>query len=172
MDQPALWALSPRWLLGGSLALAAFVGLQFAPAPDACSNPAVDPRLALEGDPAVPPGALRVVARACYNCHSQTTRWPWYARLAPASWIVAGDVSNAREALNFSRWGALSPPMRAGLLAAACQDVSTGRMPKLSYRYFHPEARLSAADREQICAWSRSALRNLVPAKSAGVPVE
>src|SRR6185503_8478001 len=63
--------------------------------------------------PAEVAAALRL---ACYDCHSQATVWPWYSRIAPVSWLVAHDVVEGREHLDFSTWDALGPRRKAKLL--------------------------------------------------------
>ena len=50
------------------------------------------------------PATKEVLKRACYDCHSNETKWPWYSYVAPASWLVVDDVHQARENLNFSTW--------------------------------------------------------------------
>jgi hypothetical protein len=84
------------------------------------------------------PDLRRLAVRACYDCHSHETRWPWYSRIAPVSWLVAHDVSEGRKALNFSDWGARSEAQEE-----AAEEVLEGEMPPLAYRALHPDARLS-----------------------------
>ena len=140
------------------------VGVQFTPISKIPSNPPVAFQMTLDADPAVPHAARQVVARACMNCHSNETKWPWYSRVAPASWVVAKDVEQARAIVNFSEWGSQDEAVRAGLLAAACEDVRSKRMPPPSYTFMHPEARLSAADQAAICSWAGDNLRRLAHA--------
>jgi len=79
-----------------------------------------------------------LAVRACFDCHSNETRWPWYANVAPFSWVVEQDVNAARSEINFSEWHLTYP------LAPYCgQSVITGNMPPLKYRMAHPEADLS-----------------------------
>ena len=95
-----------------------------------------------------------VLDRACRDCHSNATVWPWYTRVAPVSWAMAYGVRTGRKAVNFSEWGTYQPGERRTLLAASCEDVSTGRMPG-AWTLLHPEAKLSARDVETICAAAR-----------------
>jgi hypothetical protein len=101
--------------------------------------------------PATVKGALE---RACYDCHSERTRWPWYAQVSPASWIVARDVAAARAELDFSTFGALDPSERSAVLEAIGDATSTERMPLPSYALLHAGARLSPSERAAIVAWS------------------
>jgi hypothetical protein len=95
-----------------------------------------------------------ILNRACKDCHSNETRWPWYASVAPVSWMVAGEVERARHAMNFSEWGP-KPRVAMGRLMTACESVETGRMPPASYRRMHPKARLSAQQAAEFCGWTQ-----------------
>lgn len=135
------------------LAALAVLLLQLMPAPYDLAATASDENLSVHADPHVPAPVVKILRRACMNCHSHETQFPWYGHVAPASWLLAKDVSQARQAMNFSLWGAKKPGMRTALAMAACEDVRSGRMPKPQYLLLHPEARLSAADVEVICGW-------------------
>ncbi len=101
-----------------------------------------------------PPADVQAVLKAaCYDCHSNETRYPWYSRVAPVSWWVANHVDEGREALNFSTFGALSPGDRSEILEEAGEKVTEGEMPLASYTWMHPEARLSAAQRNLLGGW-------------------
>ena len=84
------------------------------------------------------PRTRELAVRACFNCHSNETKWPWYADVAPFSWVVQQDVENARDVMNFSEWN------RPYDTANACgQVVITHDMPPYKYRMAHPEANLT-----------------------------
>jgi hypothetical protein len=108
----------------------------------------------VEADLQAPESVKRILERACYDCHSNETRWPWYARLAPVSWVVAWDVSEAREEFNFSNWGSLNGEKRAEIREEIWEEVEEGEMPLWYYLPAHPEARLSEADRALLREWS------------------
>lgn len=83
--------------------------------------------------------------RACFDCHSNETRWPWYSHVAPMSWLVQHDVDEGRAVLNFSEWN------RGNSEAGESADTVREReMPPRSYLLVHPEARMSEAEREQL----------------------
>ncbi len=96
-----------------------------------------------------------VLARACYDCHSNETTWPWYSRVAPVSWLVHRDVSEGRAALNFSDWEALPPERRSKLQRESGEEVAEGEMPPRLYTPLHPHAVLSSAGKQVIQAWAR-----------------
>ena len=103
-----------------------------------------------------PPAVADTLREACYDCHSHETRWPWYARVAPVSWLLAHDVNEGREHLNFSTWGTLGPRKRVRLLGKIAEDVEEGEMPPWLYTLPHPTARLAAPERQALIAWARS----------------
>ena len=107
--------------------------------------------------------ALRTaVDRACSNCHSNETKWPWYADVAPVSWIIRQHVIDGREHLNFSEW--LKPGETKFTswsdLEDICKAVQNNSMPLFGYDWVHSSAKLAPADRQAICAWVNSAIAN------------
>jgi hypothetical protein len=107
------------------------------------------------GDLAAPPDVERIIRAACYDCHSNRTRWPWYSRVAPVSWIVVRHVETARRRLNFSDWSdyASDPGTKARKLDEIRSSIADGTMAPWYYRMLHPEARLSGRERGAIAAW-------------------
>lgn len=99
--------------------------------------------------------AKAVLRRACYDCHSNETTWPWYSRVAPVSWLVHRDVSEGRAALNFSDWAALPAEKRSKLQRESGEEVAEGEMPPRFYTPLHPHAVLGLADKQVIQAWAR-----------------
>ena len=89
-----------------------------------------------------------LVKRACFDCHSNETRWPAYSNIAPFSWLVRSDVSEGRSKLNFSDW---KDGARNGEGAKEIREaVDDGEMPPLMYRLMHRTARLRAAERAML----------------------
>jgi hypothetical protein len=101
-----------------------------------------------------PPAVKAVLERSCYDCHSHATRWPWYAWVAPASWLLAHDVAEAREHMNFSTWGRYDAEDRAENLEEIAEVLEEGEMPPWFYLPLHPDARLSPADLAAVRAWT------------------
>lgn len=95
-----------------------------------------------------------ILRRACYNCHSNETGWPWYARVAPVSWLVASDVREGRDALNFSTWDRYGAAEQAKKAMQAGKEVAAGDMPLWYYKTIHPEARLSAEEAAALSVWT------------------
>jgi Haem-binding domain len=130
----------------------AFIGLGVALAiqlvPVTRTNPPV------ESDVDAPAAVKAVLRRSCYNCHSNETQWPWYGYVAPVSWLVASDVSDARRHVDFSTWNRYTGTQRSRHIGEVWDQVSTGEMPPWDYLLMHRSASLSAADRAVLRAWS------------------
>lgn len=99
-----------------------------------------------------PPEVQAVLKRACFDCHSHETIWPVQAYVAPFSWLVAHDVSEGREELNFSAWDQVDLKKIARKLP---KEVGEGEMPPWFYVVAHPSARLGEADRKLLADWAR-----------------
>ena len=127
----------------------AFVVIQFVPVNR--TNPPVESDVPADGE------VRSVLRRACYDCHSNETVWPWYSRIAPVSWIIAYDVREGRAELNFSTWNQLSPDKQAKEMRESWKEVAEGEMPTWFYVVLHPEAKLSPADKSVLQTWSASA---------------
>ncbi len=97
-----------------------------------------------------------VLRRACYDCHSNETVWPWYSRIAPVSFLLAHDVHDGRGELNLSTWNRYTPEQQLKKLKKSEEEVADGEMPMWIYLPLHPNARLSAEDKALLRAWSQS----------------
>jgi Haem-binding domain len=126
------------WSVGSLVAL--FIIVQFIPVAGAKTNPPV------VAEPKWNNEQTKLLAeRACYDCHSNQTDWPWYSNIAPVSWLVIHDVNEGRTALNFSTWG-----QGESEVDEAAETVREGTMPPSSYFITHPGAKLSEQERSQL----------------------
>jgi Haem-binding domain len=109
----------------------------------------------LSGDLAVPENLRPIITRACRDCHTDQTHWPWYSRLPGVSFVIEHDVRKGKEHLNFSTWSMNSKgkPTR-NQLQEVCDAVSDNAMPPRSYRFMHPKSRLSDREVDALCQWS------------------
>ena len=94
-----------------------------------------------------PPGTRALFRRACFDCHSDETVWPWYSNIAPVSWLVQNDVNGGRGHLNFSEW---DRPQRHAKDVAA--QVKGDEMPPWFYLPMHSAAKLTAAEKQALLA--------------------
>jgi hypothetical protein len=100
-----------------------------------------------------------VFRRACLDCHSNHTQWPWYSQLPPASWILTRDVQQGRRFFNSSNWEKYSRGMRLGVLASMVEVARNRTMPPASYQLLHPEARLDQYERDLLAGWAKQEWR-------------
>jgi hypothetical protein len=110
----------------------------------------------VQGEIGAPADVMAVVEESCYDCHSYETTWPWYAYVAPVSWLVAHDVEEGREHLNFSVWTSYDADERADKLEEIWEEVEEGKMPLGKYVWLHGDAALTDADREVLRAWTHA----------------
>ncbi len=104
------------------------------------------------------PETRDLAVRACYDCHSNETVWPWYSNVAPFSWLIQHDVDEGRQRLNFSEW---NRPQRDARSAA--REVEDGTMPRFYYVPLHPAAALSGAEKDALIQGLRASLTQGTP---------
>ena len=113
------------------------------------SNPTTDPALEIQE----PKGVVEIFKRSCYDCHSNKTRWPWYADVAPMKWVVRRDVKEGRKALNFSLWNSYDEQKKQKLKKEIFRSVELA-MPLPQYLWLHPEAKLGPKEKKLIQKWA------------------
>jgi hypothetical protein len=92
------------------------------------------------------PATRTLAAKACFDCHSNLTTWPWYSNVAPVSWLVQRDVDGGRSQFNFSEW---NKPQDVSI-GDAVDAIRGGSMPPAIYKLMHPTARLSGSDNDAL----------------------
>ncbi len=132
--------------------VAVAIGIQFI-RPER-TNPPIDPAKDIVGQPYLPAHVQAVLERSCFDCHSNRSRWPWYSQVAPVSWLVAGDVNEARKHLNFSEWEGYKAGRRISKLESLMSEVDKGDMPPELYTMMHRDAVLAASDRDLLSGWA------------------
>jgi hypothetical protein len=86
-----------------------------------------------------------LAVRACFDCHSNESIWPWYSHVAPVSWLIQHDVDEGRRKLNFSEW---DRPQKEAHESA--KSVRKGEMPPWFYRAIHPGAWLAPGETQAL----------------------
>lgn len=114
------------------------------------SNPPIEQAMT------APPEVEAILRTSCYDCHSNETHWELPAYVAPFSWLIARDVHEGRDELNFSAWNRLSPRKAAKMPEEIVEEVVEGEMPPRLYFITHPSARLSPAQIDTLRTWANS----------------
>ena len=142
-----------RLLLGAAgIVLLLFVGMQLIPA--GRDNPPVIQEPKWDS-----PETRALAQRACFDCHSNETVWPWYSYVAPISWAVVHDVQEGRAVLNFSEWGVARGGEGGEGGGEAAEVIMENRMPPASYIAQHPSAKLTDAEKQKLIAGLNASLR-------------
>jgi cytochrome c len=139
-----------------ALTVAAVVGLGFV---HPFGNPRVEPAKGLGTllrGANMSADAKTVLVTKCADCHSNETRWPVYARIAPGSWLIERDIVEARKKMDLSRWEEMPVEKQEVLMAQIVQEAKSGEMPPLQYRLLHWNAKLSNADVQTLSALGKS----------------
>ncbi len=145
-----------KWLIIAPIAV--FIAIQLIPVWLLQNNPPV------QAEPTWDSPQTRALAqRACFDCHSNQTTWPWYSRIAPISWYLTYDVLRGRTRLNFSEWnvagrgGEGERGGRGGNQVA--RTIINGSMPPPQYLLTHPNAALSDAEKQQLIQGLQNSLK-------------
>lgn len=107
----------------------------------------------IESEIVVSPEARNILRKACYDCHSNETKWPWYSKVAPISWLLADDVKEGRKEMNFSTWGNYKVKRQTKLLKKILEEINENEMPPWTYILMHKKAALSLDEREIFRKW-------------------
>ena len=121
---------------------------QFVPADTA--NPPVSKDLG------APPEVDAVLRRCCYDCHSNETVWPWYAKVSPAKFLLASHVSDGREHVNFSEWDSYSEAERKHILHECEEEIEQEKMPEGAYLLLHGDAKVTPDELKVLSVWFES----------------
>jgi hypothetical protein len=119
-------------------------------------NPPVDPAATMEASLHIPGEVQAILQRGCADCHSNTTKWPIYSYVAPASWLVSYDVKEGRKHFNMSEWERYKFSKKANILGGIASVVKEKEMPMPKYILLHPEADLTDAERDIVIQWAQS----------------
>ena len=97
-----------------------------------------------------------LLRKACYDCHSNNTEYPWYTNVAPISFWIKHHIDEAREHVNFSEWGTYKKSRQKHKMHECYEEVEEGEMPLKTYTLMHSEAKLSKEERAKLEHWFKS----------------
>lgn len=109
----------------------------------------------------VPTNVENLLRLSCYDCHSNNTRYPWYANIQPMGWLLADHIKEGKAELNFDEFASYSKRRQLSKLKSIASSVKDGSMPIASYTWMHSDAKLSAEKRALIINWATDARDSL-----------
>lgn len=128
-----------------------FIAVQFIPSGIPANKPEDEKSIA--NDSLITGPVLEQLKKSCYDCHSNQADLPWYSKMAPSSWLLAGHINEGRSYLNFSEWEEYSNLEKIGLLDDIRDEVSSGKMPLKSYLLIHRDAKPGSEEISAILKW-------------------
>jgi hypothetical protein len=105
---------------------------------------------------AVPDSVNKIFEKACYDCHSNNTRYPWYNNIQPVYWWMNDHITKGKQKLNFSDYGSYPLKKQAKRLKDIAKEVEDGGMPLDSYTWIHKDAILTAEEKATLIGWARN----------------
>lgn len=132
--------------------LIAFVLLQFYRPEQNDSGVVPDTDMIVMTDPPAP--VRHILKTSCYDCHSNTTEYPWYNAVFPVSYWLADHIKHGKEHLNFSAWGEYNARRKAHKLEELIEEVKQHKMPLDSYLWMHGDTRLSEEEIQTLTDWA------------------
>ena len=109
----------------------------------------------------VPDSVLQMLKVSCYDCHSNTTIYPWYSKIQPVYWFLNNHIVDGKHQLNFSTFSLLSPMRRYKKFKEISKEVKDGDMPLFSYTLIHRDAVLNADQKQEIQNWAANSMKEM-----------
>jgi hypothetical protein len=165
-QKPLRQRLQRLALIAGIAVAIGGIAIQFIPVAGIGVNP--EERYAVKA----PPEVKEILKNACFDCHSNETAWPWYARLAPSSWLMIRDVKKGRAHMNMSEWSDDDADAMHLDMENSWDEIEAGEMPPWFYIPMHPKAKLSDKEKETLKGWllAHKAAPAAKPVSSDGGP--
>jgi hypothetical protein len=104
----------------------------------------------------VPDSVMQILVKACYDCHSDNTRYPWYFNMQPVAWWMNDHITDAKRELNFSEFGKRPLAKQAKKLKKSAKEIQEGTMPLDSYTWIHKDAILTEAEKQLLINWANN----------------
>jgi hypothetical protein len=141
--------------------IVAFIAIQFF-VPEKNDTPPDSNHLFIQAEL---PGEIRnILQNACLDCHSNQTRYLWYHKISPVSWMINNHMVEGKKELNLSEWGQMDLLDKIGILDEMCKEVEAHNMPIKAYTLMHKKARLSEEQIIELCLWTEKMSEELLSA--------
>lgn len=138
-----------KWKKAGLILLFLFGLFQFYPRPEKNIS-SVEAKNSIEKLFPLPDSVLAILKSACYDCHSNNTRYPWYSNIQPVALILNKHIVDGKKELNFDEFGSYTKRRQNSKLKSIVNQVEDGEMPLTSYKLLHSEARLTKIQKNRI----------------------
>ncbi|MFY0602827.1 MAG: heme-binding domain-containing protein [Flavobacteriaceae bacterium] len=103
-----------------------------------------------------PPENVKILLKeTCFDCHSNSTKYPWYNNITPVNYWLAGHIDHGKEELNFSNWNTYSVKRKEHKMEEVWEEVKKKKMPLDSYTWTHADANLTKEQIEVIVTWAK-----------------
>ena len=102
----------------------------------------------------IPDSIDNIMAVACYDCHSDNTRYPWYNNIQPVAWWLRSHINDGKRHVNFSEFGSYSKSKQRKKLLQVAKTVKNGSMPLNSYTWIHKDAILTPVQKQALIDWA------------------
>jgi len=135
--------------------LVAFIIIQFFPIDK--TNPPPTPGMDFLKIKKTPPHIAKIISTSCYDCHSNESKYPWYADIAPSSWLLKNHINEGRKHLNFSTFATYEPKRQVHKLEECIEMVEKEEMPLDSYYLGHQDAKLTPEQRQELIKYFKKA---------------
>ena len=116
-------------------------------------NQPVEANMDLSASADVPPAVAQALKRACYDCHSDESVYPWYFSITPVNYYLNGHIRHGKGDINFSIWGSYSEEDIRHHKKEICEVLEENRMPLFTYAIMHRKNKLTEAEEQLICDW-------------------
>ncbi|MGN6438553.1 MAG: heme-binding domain-containing protein [Agriterribacter sp.] len=107
---------------------------------------------------AMPASVEAILQKACYDCHSNNTVYPWYTNIQPVGWMMNNHITEGKDDLNLSEFGTYSKRKQESKLKSMANQVKDDKMPLNSYQWLHPEASLDSTEKQMLVHWAEQTI--------------
>ena len=115
----------------------------------------------------IPPHITEILERACYDCHSNNTHYPWYTNIQPVGWWMQDHVEDGKRSLNFNEFGTYSPQDQDHAMEEVIEVIEKQEMPLNSYLWMHGEAKLTDGENQALIDWAQQLQAEIAAVKPA-----
>ncbi len=107
---------------------------------------------------AIPADVKTILGKACNDCHSNNTVYPWYSKIQPVDWWMNNHIVDGKKGINFDEYTNKSLRYQYHKMEEVIEMIEDGKMPLNSYTWIHKDAILSADEKAKLINWANSVM--------------